>query len=288
MVLVHRLLLNEIFLNFDHNLFFLIFEKSYSKINNLISVKIGNKIITNYELKNKILTTLILSDQEINQSNINKLKSQSLESLIQKKIKEIELEKFSFQADNKRISDYLNTISSNNIEQFKQKFKDNNISFSLFLEEIEIQFKWQKLILTKYANQVKINDDMVNKEIQEIIKKQKNFLELRLSEIEISINNDSKDQEKIMNLKKLINDIGFKNAALKFSTSPSSSDKGDLGWVSFNSLSKEVKSLLQNLNIGEISEPIVKSGSATIFKIEEKRTSDIKNLKVDNIKKFNK
>ena len=208
-----------------------------------------------------------------------------MESLIQKKIKEIELEKFSFQADNKRISDYLNTISSNNIEQFKQKFKDNNISFSLFLEEIEIQFKWQKLILTKYANQVKINDDMVNKEIQEIIKKQKNFLELRLYEIEISINNDSKDQEKIMNLKKLINDIGFKNAALKFSTSPSSSDKGDLGWVSFNSLSKEVKSLLQNLNIGEISEPIVKSGSATIFKIEEKRTSDIKNLKVDNIKK---
>ena len=72
---------------------------------------------------------------------------------------------------------------------------------------------------------------------------------------------------------------------MKFSTSPSSSDKGDLGWVSFNSLSKEVKSLLQNLNIGEISEPIVKSGSATIFKIEEKRTSDIKNLKVDNIKK---
>ena len=42
---------------------------------------------------------------------------------------------------------------------------------------------------------------------------------------------------------------------------------------------------MQNLNIGEISEPIVKSGSATIFKIEEKRTSDIKNLKVDNIKK---
>ena len=89
-----------------------------------------------------------------------------------------------------------------------------------------------------------------------------------------------------MNLKKLINDIGFKNAALKFSTSPSSSDKGDLGWVSFNSLSKEVKKSLQNLNIGEISEPIVKSGSATIFKIEEKRTSDIKNLKVDNIKKI--
>ena len=57
---------------------------SYSGINNTISLKIGNKIITNYEVKNKILTTLILSNQAI--------KGQSLDSLIEKKVKEIELE----------------------------------------------------------------------------------------------------------------------------------------------------------------------------------------------------
>ena len=38
---------------------------------NRIIVKVNNNVITSYELKNKILTTLILSNEEINQKNIN-------------------------------------------------------------------------------------------------------------------------------------------------------------------------------------------------------------------------
>ena len=68
------------------SIFFFI-EKSLSATSNKILVKVGNKIITNYELKNKILTTLVLSKQNINQTNINKIKKQSIDSLIQKKNK---------------------------------------------------------------------------------------------------------------------------------------------------------------------------------------------------------
>ena len=61
--------------------------KSFGQINNKILLKVGNKIITNYDLQNKILTSLILSNQEINQKNIDKLKKQSVDSLVQKKLK---------------------------------------------------------------------------------------------------------------------------------------------------------------------------------------------------------
>ena len=40
---------------------------AYSKIENNIVVKIENEIITNFEIKNKILSSLIISNQEINQ-----------------------------------------------------------------------------------------------------------------------------------------------------------------------------------------------------------------------------
>ncbi len=43
----------------------------YANFENSIVVKIDNQIITNFEIKNKILSTLILSDREINQNNIN-------------------------------------------------------------------------------------------------------------------------------------------------------------------------------------------------------------------------
>ena len=48
-----------------------------SKINNNIILKIENEIITNYDIKNKILTILVLGNQEINQENINSLKKAS-------------------------------------------------------------------------------------------------------------------------------------------------------------------------------------------------------------------
>jgi peptidyl-prolyl cis-trans isomerase SurA len=257
---------------------------SYSGINNTISLKIGNKIITNYEVKNKILTTLILSNQAINQNSIDKLKGQSLDSLIEKKVKEIELEKHQLKIDETRVLNYLNSISSNNIEELKETFKENNISFSLFKEEIEIQFKWQKFILNTYANQVKVNENIIDKEIEEILSKQKNVLQLRLSEIEFSINNNNTDQKKISEIINLINEIGFENVALKFSTSPSSGAKGDLGWVNYNSLSKKIIQVLKDLNEGDISKPIINSGSATILKVQKKRQSDVKNLNIENLR----
>ena len=68
--------------------------KSFGQINSKILLKVGNKIITNYDLQNKILTSLVLSSQEINQKNINKIKKQSIDSLIQKKNKRNRARKF--------------------------------------------------------------------------------------------------------------------------------------------------------------------------------------------------
>ena len=68
----------------------------YSNIQNSIVVKVDNKIITSFEVKNKILSTLIISGNEISQKNIDEIKKQTLDNLIFYKLKEIELEKFKF------------------------------------------------------------------------------------------------------------------------------------------------------------------------------------------------
>ena len=56
-------------------------------------------------------------------------------TLLFKKIKEIELDKYKHNIDEKRIQDYLLSISGGNIDDLKKNFKDNNINFDLFLEE---------------------------------------------------------------------------------------------------------------------------------------------------------
>ena len=102
-------------------------------------------MITNFEIKNKILMTLTLLDKEINQKNINALKEQSLESLIQHKLRKIELSKYNIKDDINQIEQYLNSISSNNIKNLKSKFKNNKVDYELFLDEIKNTVKMAKI-----------------------------------------------------------------------------------------------------------------------------------------------
>ena len=65
-----------------------------AKLENNIVLKVENEIITKYEIKNKILISLILSGKEINQKNIDKYKKSTLDNLIQLKLMKIELSKY--------------------------------------------------------------------------------------------------------------------------------------------------------------------------------------------------
>ena len=101
-------------------IFFIFFaNNSYGKISNNILLKVGNKIITNYEVKNKILVNLILSNQDINQNNINKVKK-VCRLINSKKIKEIELDKYNYNVDNTRVENYLKSISAGDVSNLKK------------------------------------------------------------------------------------------------------------------------------------------------------------------------
>ena len=63
-------------------------------IENKIIVKVGNEIITSYDLENEIKTYLIINKLEINQQNINQNKEIALKKIIGKKIKEKEIKKY--------------------------------------------------------------------------------------------------------------------------------------------------------------------------------------------------
>ena len=103
-------------------IFYIISNIAFANFENSIVVKVDNEIITNFEIKNKILSNLLLSGREINQKNINDLKNQSLEELIQTKVKIIELSKYNLSIDRLQINQYLKSISKDNIQNLKNEF----------------------------------------------------------------------------------------------------------------------------------------------------------------------
>lgn len=258
--------------------------------NSKIIVKVEDEIITNYDLKNKILITLILSNQEINQQNIDELKKAVLDQLINLKLKKMELSKYKIKKDEGRINSYLKSISGNNIQNFKNKFFENNLDFELFLDEVDTEIRWQQLIYTLYGKKIDINEATIDVEVEKIIKERSNVEEFELYEIEINSNLDVPEKQIIEDILKKINTIGFENSALNFSTSTTSSQKGYLGWINGKTLSKEIYLILSKMKIGEVSKPIKKQNNILFLKLNNKRTIkpeqlEIKKLKSDIIEK---
>ena len=83
----------------------------------------------------------------MSQENINKIKKQSLENLIQFKIKKIEVEKYKISKDVNQVNSYLESISSKDLNQFKKKFKDANLDFTLFLMKLKLSPNGKNLFI---------------------------------------------------------------------------------------------------------------------------------------------
>lgn len=255
-----------------------------AEIKNNIVVKVEDEIITNYEIKNKILSTLVLSNTELTQSNINKLKSPSLNSLIDYKLKMIEMSKYNFNVTNAELNNYLNRISSNNIANLKKKFINNNLNYQLFIDQIIIELKWKKFIFSKYNNKVDLEKEISDKELKEIIEKKSNVVEYKISEIEIFYENRDSIKEKVNEILDSITLDGFKKTVKKYSVSDSALNNGDLGWIKSNMFSKEVYDSLKNTNIGDISKPIIGSNNIIFLKVEDKKETNIDKINIEQIK----
>ena len=251
---------------------------------NSIVVKIDNELITKFDIKNKIITTLVLADKEINQENIDNLKRKSLEDLIRNRLKKIELKKYNLKRNNNRINAYLNTISSNNIYQLKLLFDENNLDFQSFEDEVDTEIKWRNLIYKKYAKKIEINPEDINQEIKKITREQTNITRFDLSEIEIFANNDGKDIDRINQILEEIKISGFEDAVIKFSISSTANNKGRLGWINSNSLAKDLLEKLNAINIGEISKPIKKQDKIIFLKLNDKKMSSFSQKNVDKLK----
>ena len=78
-----------------------------------------------------------------------------------------------------------------------------------------------------------------------------------------------------------IKEEGFKNTAIKYSSSPTSKLGGKLGWVNEKKFSKLLISNIKKTKLGTTTNPIPISGGVLILKVEDKRAEE-KKIDLDN------
>ena len=100
-------------------------------------------------------------------------------------------------------------------------------------------------------------------------------MEYLLSEIVFNINENEKLEEKYNLIKDKIQKTNFSETALTYSISDTSNKGGKLDWIKETAVSKKIIDILQNIDVGSHSEPIVIPGGFLILKIDEVREVNI-------------
>tara|TARA_B100000959_G_scaffold97063_1_gene102819 strand:+ start:6366 stop:7301 length:936 start_codon:yes stop_codon:yes gene_type:complete len=253
--------------------FFLTAESKAAIIDKIFAT-VGDKVITRSDVINEIKTILILNNQIYTEDIKEKLDNAAVQSLTNRLIKKIEIEKYPnlrFKKEDvfEEIKNYASNLNMD-VDSFKQIFVTNEINFSLILERIETDLLWNSLIFAIYKSRLSVNLDEINDQLLSFSKKKK-IEEYLISEIVIKPAEEDKIKSTIKSLKEEIKNKGFESVAIEKSISDTAVKGGNLGWVSENSISADLKSKIINTKVGEISEPFFLPKGILFFKVKDKR-----------------
>jgi hypothetical protein len=147
--------------------FFLTNSEAKQLTNNVI-VSIDNTIITDLDINKEIIfLKFINKDQAANNPEL--LKKEIVNTLIDRKIKDIETNYFKIEVSEKEIEinlyNYLEKIKINN-EIINSFYRQNEIEKDYLKNIIKIDMKWSKLVRQLYESRLNVNLTEVNKELE--------------------------------------------------------------------------------------------------------------------------
>ena len=147
--------------------FFLTNSEAKQLTNNVI-VSIDNSIITELDI-NKEINFLKFVNKDQATGSSEPFKKEIINSLIDRKIKDIETNSFKVEVSEKEIENnlysYLERIKINN-EILNSFYNQNEIEKDYLKNIIKIDMKWSKLIRQMYESRLNVNLTEVNRELE--------------------------------------------------------------------------------------------------------------------------
>ena len=147
---------------------FTLFRVEAKQLFNNVVVSIDNSIITELDVTKEINFLKFINKHQAD-NNPELLKKEIINSLIDRKIKEIEINYFKIDVSEKEIEinlyNYLERIKINN-EIINSFYIQNQIEKDYLKNIIKIDIQWSKLVRQLYESRLNVNLTEVNKEIE--------------------------------------------------------------------------------------------------------------------------
>ena len=252
-----------------------------------IVAKVNGSPITSFDIEERLNIFLNQANLEKNNINREKFSKDVLNSLIEEEIKIQEAIKIYPNIYGRAELQAEKLIEINfgpGDENIKNNLKSYNVSIQHIKRFFTADVLWTSLIKARHEREFDNVEEKVQKKMKSLnLDLMKN--QYKLSEIKISANNtqDIKETEKYVKeiIQKLNQGENFNSLAKQFSSAESKINNGKLGWIKESSINKDILKVIQEKQVGQISEPIKVDNTYFIYRVEGKLINGQRDEKED-------
>ncbi len=244
-----------------------------------IAAIVNDEVISKFDVDQRVNLFLVTSGIERTPQNVDGLRRQVLRSLVQEKLQLQEARDSEIEVSRAEINAAMQDMaasSNRSLDEVEKFLKENSVHIRTMEDQIEAELAWNRFVRGRFGGQISIGELEID-ETLERAEQTMNQDRVNISEILLLANNQQDGQrllaEAAQIVQQLRSGINFGAVARQFSAASSSASGGNLGWLPINQLDENIVPIIENMAIGDISEPVETSAGIYIVQLNSKQQS---------------
>lgn len=246
-----------------------------------IAAVVNDEPITTLDVRNRMRLIISSAGVQPDQQLLEQIQEQAIRALVEETLQLQQAREFDLEIDEQEVDSALQDAAARNgatVEEVLADLRANGIDPETLRQQLRAEIAWQIMVSGRYRSRIAISDQQIETalERQAQAASQEQF---NLAEILVEIRPQGGEQAAQETIQAIYGALqqgnAFPQVAQQFSDAASAARGGMIGWTPASALSDQVLEVAQQLNPGQLSNPIRVPGGFQIIAVIDKREGQV-------------
>jgi peptidyl-prolyl cis-trans isomerase SurA len=252
-----------------------------------ILATVNDSVITGFDLRQRMLLVIAMTQVQPTPENLPAIQQQALNALVDERLQAQEISRYETDGPivteeevDREIAAMAAEVGATP-EAYLDFLAQGGIRPQTFRTQLRTQLAWAQLVGGRFQSRARPSNaavDAAMRQVAEAVSK-KQYL---IGEIYIEASRVGGQQAALNGAAQLVAQMvqgaPFMNVAQQFSAAPSAARGGDAGWIVEGTVQPALQQALDQLEVGQLSQPIPVEGGVYIIYMRDKRDGSSANL----------
>ncbi len=246
-----------------------------------IAAVVNDQPITTLDVRDRMRLIITSAGVQPDEAMLVQIQDQAIRALVEETLQLQQAQEFDLTVDEAEVDAAIQDAAARNGSTVEEVVRDltlNGIDANTLRQQIRAEIAWQIMVSGRYRSRIRISDQQIDTALarQAEAAAQPQF---SLAEIFVEIRSDGGEERAGQVIQAIYGALNqqapFPDVAAQFSDAPSASRGGFTGWLSEASMRPQVLEVVQQLQPGQISNPIRVPGGFQIVAVVDKREGQV-------------